>query len=269
MTDKGEPLNAAVRLQFSIVTVVKDDAAGLEHTLQSVALQTFSSGAFEVVIQDASASPLDDARRARLPSNHTYLAEADRGIYDGMNRGLARARGDYVIFLNAGDSFRTEDALSAIESIVGDAQPAWAVVSGVDLGGGVEPPRAVPARFRWLSFVFNRHALLHQACVFRRDVLMAAGGYDLSIPVVADYDLVLRVGLVSEPVLDKRVLINYAGGGLSDERRGEIPALKAEVRRMRLGLRGGLMLADQAYTVMPKMKDRVRRALPIIGVASK
>lgn len=245
---------------LSIVTVTKDDAVGLSKTLRSLASQDCSPDLYQVLIQDGGSVGLSFEEVQALPHNYHYACQQDRGIYDGMNLALKRATAEYVMFLNSGDCLDRSDALDRIIRALHAAdgpRPVWAITGGTDLGGALEEPRYLPAQFSWVSFVWNRQALLHQACVYRRDVLLAAAGYDLTIPIVADYDLALRMGLLSQPLLIDLPLVAYEGGGISDLRSREIPRLKAQVRRSRLALQGPLLLADMAYTRLQELRRRL------------
>jgi putative colanic acid biosynthesis glycosyltransferase len=89
---------AAPRL--SIVTVVKDDLAALEATLAST--RALSGWDYEHWVIDGSRQP--DVREALMRRGGVnWVSEPDEGIFHAMNKGLERARGDFVLFLNAGD----------------------------------------------------------------------------------------------------------------------------------------------------------------------
>lgn len=86
---------------FSIITVTFNAATTIGPTLESVAAQTYD-GAVEYIVMDGGSTDgtPDMARRSGI-SGITVVSEPDRGLYDAMNKGLDRARGQYVIFLNA------------------------------------------------------------------------------------------------------------------------------------------------------------------------
>ena len=88
----------------SIVTVTLNNAAGLRQTLQS--LSTLKHLPLEVLVLDggSSDSTVSVVMEFTGVLPIVFTSEPDRGIYDAMNRGRARARGDLVHYLNAGDS---------------------------------------------------------------------------------------------------------------------------------------------------------------------
>jgi putative colanic acid biosynthesis glycosyltransferase len=91
-------LTAAPKL--SIVTVIKDDLPSLEATLAST--HALSHCSYEHWVIDGSSSSAVREYLSRR-GNLSWISEPDSGIFDAMNKGLERAKGDFVLFLNAGD----------------------------------------------------------------------------------------------------------------------------------------------------------------------
>lgn len=106
-------LSSQMRPLFSIITITFNAESTLPPTLESIAAQTCKL--YEHIIIDGASS--DDtvrlAQEAAIP-NSRIVSEPDRGLYDAMNKGLGLATGDYVIFLNAGDSFHSPDTLRKV-----------------------------------------------------------------------------------------------------------------------------------------------------------
>ncbi|MDE6502876.1 MAG: glycosyltransferase, partial [Muribaculaceae bacterium] len=102
---------------FSVITICFNAEETIVPTLESVKSQSF--GDFEYIVQDGMSSDRTVAlvKEAGIQSL-CLVSERDNGIYDAMNRGLGRARGEYVIFLNAGDAFHGSDALRRIADII-------------------------------------------------------------------------------------------------------------------------------------------------------
>lgn len=206
---------------LSVITVVKDDLAGLERTRASLLAQTELS--FEHVVVDSSRDPA--AARdlldwpARVESTVTWVEPS--GIYPAMNEGVRLARGEYAYFLNAGDTLRGSDVLSRVrEATIAAGSPAWLYgeVEIVDTRGrSVITPRWDYEAERRASFARGRFPA-HQATFVRRDALLAAGGFDTSFRIVADYAAFLRLSLACDPVYLDLVIATFAEGGLSTQR---------------------------------------------------
>jgi len=96
--------------RISIVTVNKDDAAGLYRTLRSV--ERLTDGETELIVVDGGSGDGSlEIARDFAHAVDTLVSEPDEGLYDAMNKGVAAARGAWVIFMNAGDAFAAPDAL--------------------------------------------------------------------------------------------------------------------------------------------------------------
>ncbi len=167
--------------------------------------------AWEAVVVDGAST---DGTREWLDTQRNRIAalvsEPDGGIYDAMNKGVAAARGTWVLFLGADDRLASDDVLARA------AEHLAPVDAGVLVGearfddGRLYPLAATPA-------VVRRNFVHHQAALYRRTVLNDAGGFDLRLKVMADYDLNLRLwcqGVQFQP-LPLRVA-ECASGGLSD-----------------------------------------------------
>lgn len=107
-------------MNLTIITINRNNAAGLEKTLQSVADQTFKG--FEYIIIDGASTDGSVEVVGRYASQFAHLkwiSEPDSGIYNAMNKGVRMASGDYVQILNSGDCIAapdvTERMLSALE----------------------------------------------------------------------------------------------------------------------------------------------------------
>lgn len=95
---------------LSVVTVVRNDLPGLHATLnslRSVLSRALDRGEIQHIVVDGSTDDdiRDFLRAEGEQAPHTWVSEPDQGIYDAMNKGLALARGRYVVFVNGGDVF--------------------------------------------------------------------------------------------------------------------------------------------------------------------
>lgn len=218
-------------MKFTIVTCTYNAAAVLKRTLDSVHQQTWPD--VEHLIIDGCSKD-DTATMARHyaetdaddENGHevTVISEPDRGLYDAMNKGLARATGDYVVFLNAGDAFPAADTLESVASYVADGEELPAVLYGdtdiVDAEGRFLRHRRLspPDELTWRSFRYGM-LVCHQAFYARTDIARATL-YDRSYRYSADVDWCIRVMReAGERHLTLRrvplVLVDYLDGGLS------------------------------------------------------
>lgn len=102
---------------ISIITVTYNASSTVETTLRSIAKQTWTD--YEHIIVDGAST--DDTLQkvnAITTNNQRVISEPDNGLYDAMNKGIDMAKGEYLLFLNAGDAFHSPDTLSHIASAI-------------------------------------------------------------------------------------------------------------------------------------------------------
>ncbi len=199
---------------ISIITVTYNAADNLAHTLQSVAGQTFPH--YEHLIMDGAST--DDTPKvvaACHNPNLRFISAPDEGIYDAMNKGLAEATGDYVVFLNAGDTLHSADTLSEIADIIMDNDFPGVVYGQTDL---VDKDRkrvgcrhlTAPEQLTYRSFA-DGMLVCHQAFVALRRI---TGEYDTRYRFSADYDWCIRILQHSRHnVLFPEVMVDYLNEG--------------------------------------------------------
>jgi putative colanic acid biosynthesis glycosyltransferase len=104
-------------MSFSIITVCYNDFGGLQNTYHSVKNQTIAD--FEWIVVDGAST---DGTTAWLSGLEEYRlkwsSEPDKGIFDAMNKGIAKATREYMIFMNAGDEFNGDQMLEKIRGAI-------------------------------------------------------------------------------------------------------------------------------------------------------
>lgn len=178
---------------FTIITVTYNAATTLPPTLESVKAQTYPGPVEHLVIDGASTDGTPQIAREQGLEGICVVSEPDRGLYDAMNKGIDRARGRYLIFLNAGDTFHAPDVLSRYaEAIRLNHDPG--IVYGqtvlVDSSRRYAGPRhlTAPRRLTYRSFA-DGMTVCHQAMAVLRRI---APLYDLRYRFSADYEWVIR-----------------------------------------------------------------------------
>lgn len=130
---------------------------------------------------DGTQDDFKDYPQARITS------EPDDGIYDAMNKGLEKATGDYIIFMNAGDMFADDEVLKTIHHKIGDGRPDFIYGDSWENGpSGRHYKKARPHRqILWGMFTH------HQAMLYRRAALKNLK-FNTQYTIAADYDLTLQ-----------------------------------------------------------------------------
>lgn len=101
--------------KISVITVCFNAVGVIEPTILSVISQTYGDVEY-IVVDGASTDGTVDVIRRYAGSIASFTSEPDGGIYEAMNKGIARATGDYIIFMNAGDRFYSPDSISRLFS---------------------------------------------------------------------------------------------------------------------------------------------------------
>ena len=206
---------------FSVITVTYNAAAVIEDTIQSVIAQTYHHVEYIIVDGASKDHTLDIVRRYQ---DHIarIVSEPDRGLYDAMNKGMAMATGDYLCFLNAGDSFHEDDTLLQVVHSLAPHETLPDVIYGetdlVDSEGHFVRKRrlSAPETLTWKSF---RQGMLvcHQAFFARRAL---AEPYDLAYRFSADFDWCIRVMKKARTLHNAHVvIIDYLDEGLTTANR--------------------------------------------------
>lgn len=102
-------------LKITIITVCRNAAVGIRQTIESVVSQTYSNIEYLVIDGCSTDGTLDIVKSYFQYENMRVFSEQDFGIYNAMNRGITRASGDYIYFLNAGDTLYDD---KVIENVV-------------------------------------------------------------------------------------------------------------------------------------------------------
>lgn len=176
---------------FSIITVTFNAAGVIEDTLDSIRLQRMHDYEYIVVDGASRDDTLEHVKQSGIAPLR-IISERDRGIYDAMNKGLKLAQGEYLIFLNAGDSFAGDDALTRLANKAGedDFDILYGQTQIVDKEHRVLGSRHLTAPGELSADSFKQGMLVcHQAFVVKRTV---APLFDLQYRFSADYDWCIR-----------------------------------------------------------------------------
>lgn len=186
--------------RFSIITVCFNALAVLPDTVASLRSQTFVDYEW-VVIDGASTDGSTDWLTQQSPD--VFVTERDKGIYDAMNKAVARSAGEWLFFLNAGDQFANPHVLADVAAAIDAAAKTLhspAVVYGDVMYYGTKGQRR--KRFHWLTrqrLVFGD--LCHQAAFVQRSLFAQHGNFDISLRYNADFDWFIRTFRAQVPLL--------------------------------------------------------------------
>lgn len=221
-------------MKISIITVCYNSAQTIGDTLRSVRDQTFDNAEHIVVdgqSKDNTLSVIETEGRHVTK----LVSEADKGIYDAMNKGIALATGEIIGFINADDFYASPDALAKVASVFSD--PNVDACYG-DLCYVKQENTSALVRY-WKSSKFHPGAFEsgwcppHPTFFVRRAVYQRFGGFDLSYKIAADVELMIRF-LEVHRIRAKyipAVLVKMRMGGTTNKNLGNIVRQNREILR--------------------------------------
>jgi glycosyltransferase involved in cell wall biosynthesis len=194
---------------LSVITPARNMARFLPETLDSVA--ALGAPHEHIVIDGASDDGTVALLERRRDPNLVWVSEPDRGQTDAVNKGLARARGDLIAWLNADDAYRPDAVDRAIEHLDRSVETMaiFGGISYVDEAGTVFRT-LVPAPFSWRRYLYLGSFVPTPTIIFRRELLRRAPALNEAYSDAADYDFYLRllrgvrVDRMAEPLVDFR-----------------------------------------------------------------
>lgn len=177
---------------LSIITVTYNAAQSLEATLKSVANQTYTSVEY-ILIDGASTDATPQLLEQYAKYINTLISEPDQGLYDAMNKGIKQATGDYICFLNAGDTLLNTHTLEDLVSTLPQQLPDVIYGETQVVNEKREFLRmrrlSAPEKLTWKSFKQGM-LVCHQSFWAKRTL---AEPYDLHYRFSADFDWCIRI----------------------------------------------------------------------------
>ena len=209
-------------IRISVITITYNAARTLQRTLDSVLSQTYPHVEHLIIDGASKDDTLRIAEQYQAASPHEVIiqSEPDKGLYDAMNKGLQRATGDYVVFLNAGDSFYAPDTLACVVKAIGSQYPAvvygdTAITDGEGRFLHLRRHRP-PQTLAWRSFKQGM-LVCHQAFYARLDIARQFP-YNLKYRHSADVDWCIRIMKEADrlglPLVNANAIVaNFEEGG--------------------------------------------------------
>jgi len=198
--------------KLSIITVNYNNLEGLKKTVESIVNQTWQE--FEYIVIDGGST---DGSKEYLESQSTkidyWVSEPDKGVYNAMNKGIAKATGEYLLFLNSGDVLYNNNVLLEtkkallldMDIVYGDL---W-IISGLDKGFRNRYPD-------FIDFPFLKQTSLgHPSTFVKKKIFYTYGLYRTDLKIVSDWAFFIKVlgkHEVSHCKIDHIIATFYEGG---------------------------------------------------------
>jgi len=219
---------------LSVITIVYNNVRDIERTMLSVLNQTYPN--IEYIMVDGKSTDgtlqIINKYQSRIGK---LISEKDEGIYDAMNKGLAAATGDYVIFMNSGDEFYTSETVAQVFAAAPDADIYYGETEMVNderesLG---QRRHKAPEKFTWRGFKYGM-SISHQAIYIRRCLTEP---YDRRYHLSSDIDWIIRAAKKAKIIVNvHQYVAKYLVGGMSKTKHRQSLKERFDIMRRNYGL---------------------------------
>lgn len=202
--------------KLSVITIVYNNAAAIERTMLSVLNQTYNNIEY-ILIDGASTDGTKEIIQKYGERLAHFISERDKGIYDAMNKGLAIATGDYVLFMNSGDEIYAPETVAEVFASAPSGDIYYGETEMFDENWKSLGRRRhqAPEHFDWHSFKFGMN-VSHQAIYIKRSLTEP---YNLSYKYSSDIDWILKAAKKSSNMVNTHLYVaKYLVGGVSKKK---------------------------------------------------
>ncbi len=219
--------------KLSVITVVYNGVRDIERTMLSVLNQTYTN--IEYILVDGGSTD------GTLEVIHKYadriklISEKDEGIYDAMNKGLAMATGDYVLFMNSGDELYAPGTVANVFAVSNDADIYYGETEMINDNGQSLGQRRhkAPTVFNWKSFKYGM-SVSHQAIYIKRSLTEP---YDRQYHLSADIDWIIRAAKKAKKIVRvEGYVAKYLVGGMSKHKHRQSLQERFDIMKRYYGL---------------------------------
>lgn len=213
---------------LSIITVNRNNKHGLISTVKSVLNQ--KNNAVEFIIIDGASNDGSYEALLHYSDQIEYKnSEPDKGIYDAMNKGIANAKGTYLLFLNSGDIL-VQGALDTFLTQNNDKDVVYGDIY-LEINNKLQAyhyPNTIDLSYLW------QHSLPHQATIIKRNLFSEVGFYDSNLKIVADWAWFFKAIIIHKVsthyINDYLAIYDTTGVSFNDGNNEMIAGEKAFVR---------------------------------------
>ncbi len=174
--------------RISVITINLNNLSGLRRTVESVFLQDYPHIEYLIIDGGSNDGSLDFIKSRESKFDY-WVSEEDFGIYDAMNKGIIKAKGDYLIFLNSGDYFFSSKSLSSLidnnmtkDIIYGNM--------GIEKEGKIEVKKY--PRLLTIDY-FKNGTIPHPSSLIKRSLFEKFGNYNTNYTIISDWAFFLDV----------------------------------------------------------------------------
>jgi glycosyltransferase involved in cell wall biosynthesis len=200
----------------SVITPSWNSASYIEQTILSVINQTYRNVEYIIIDGGSSDGTLDIIRKYESSIDY-WVSETDDGMYQAINKGMRRASGEIVAYLNSDDLYYP-DTLEKVVNFFADNSSAELVYGNLDFVNeeGNKLFTQIYPRFNLNFFIRANCSMIGQPAAFwRSSLLKKIGMFDESLKMAADFEFFIRAGMIGKPMYTPDVLAAFRTHKLS------------------------------------------------------
>lgn len=208
--------------KLTIITINRNNAAGLRRTIESVVSQTYTD--FEYIVIDGASTDESVEVIKEYADRITYwVSEPDKGIYNAMNKGILKAKGEYLLFLNSGDWLVDEHKVQIMVNNLNNEDILIANVNLVENSKiqnnkfiGINSNKSIRDSLNSLDLIYG--VFPHNATFFKKILFEKNGLYDESLKIVSDWKFMIKSILFNNAttkILRNEFIVNFDVNGVS------------------------------------------------------
>ena len=184
-------------MKLSIITINRNNAQGLQKTMQSVVEQTSNNIEYIVVDGASTDESVDIIKRCADQRLIRWVSERDNGIYNAMNKGIGMAQGEYVMMLNSGDYLATPQVVEQMnEKLIAKGQPDILYGNMIKIWPDGKTRRDYQLSVNYSFFDFYQSTLNPDGTYIRRSLFQQFGPFDETMKICSDWAWMLKtIGL--------------------------------------------------------------------------
>lgn len=194
--------------KISVITINLNNLNGLKRTVESVVAQTCRD--FEYIVIDGASTDGSKEYIETVDRIDYWVSEPDKGIYNAMNKAIAKAKGEYCIFMNSGDCFYNEKVLEKMTLVLKgkDFYTGHPVLVYEDREEVVKLPKRISLGFMLFGSIYHQ-------CTFTRTAILKERPYNEQHRLVSDWEYFFKEWLLfnrSYEILDSLIAYFYMDG---------------------------------------------------------
>jgi glycosyltransferase involved in cell wall biosynthesis len=249
-------------MKVSIITATYNSAATIKACMDSVLHQSYTD--IEYIIMDGGSE--DDTVKiiteaAKLSPNIIFKSESDKGIYDALNKGIARATGSIIGFVHSDDFLAATDVISSIVDTFG-TEHADGVYGDLHYVAFDNTDKIIR---NWVSKPYKKKLLkkgwmpAHPSLFLKKEIYDTYGLFNMSYKIAADYDFILRVFQQKHlkfSYLEKTLIKMRVGGASNKSLKNIVQKTKEDFKALKDNNIGGF------GTVLLKNITKIKQFIP-------